>query len=118
MSDKIKDVKRRIKRKKAYYNELGSFVTTSLFLLGLNLFTSPGYMWAWWPIGFWGISMVMKSIKIVIDDKTSDWEHRAIKKELEYHGYETDEEEELELRDYNRPVSRRKNTLYRDKDLV
>ncbi len=119
MTEAIKEAKKRIKKKKDFYTELGSYVGISIFLVAINIFVSPGYMWAWWPVGMWGLSLVMKGIKIMVEDKTSKWEKKALKESLNEMGYDPElaymddhldlEEEQLILR---------KEKLYRDDDLV
>ena len=115
----ISEAKKRIKTKKEFYNNLGSYVATSIFLIGVNIFTSPGYMWAWWPIGFWGISLVSQALKIFVNEKTSKWERKALRDEIESMGYDPDsiDYEELDLED-TRQKAKRARPLYRDSDLV
>jgi len=119
MSNPIRDAKKRIKKKRKFFNELASYVGTSLFLIGLNVFVTKGYMWAWWPVGIWGVSLIFKAFGLIVNDKTSEWERKAVRKEIESMGYDPDlyEDEELDLEEL---VEKRKmkKPLYRDNDLV
>lgn len=118
MSEPIEEVKNRVRRKTKFYKELITFVTTSIFLIGLNIFTSPGYMWAWWPIGFWGIGLVSKAIKLTLHDKASDWEEREINREMKRRGYESEHYSgELDLDDLPQPIYS-KGRNYKSSDLV
>ena len=118
MTDPIRSIKKRIKKKKDFYNHLGTYVVISVFLLGLNLYTNPDYMWAFWPIAGWGIAVGIQAVQVLVDDKTSKWEQKAIRQELEDLGYDPQAyaDEELDLESFAQPP--KKEVLYRKDDLV
>lgn len=119
MSDTIASIKKRLKKRKDFYNHLGTFVVISVFLLGLNLYTDPQTIWAVWPIGGWGIAVALQGVQVLIEDKTSRWEQKAIRQELEDMGYDPDGyvEDSLELEDLHE-AQKEKAVPYKRSDLV
>lgn len=79
-----KKAKKRVKEKKDFYAHLVSFVSTMVFLLILNLLTSPGYLWVIWPFLGWGIGLVSHYFSVFgfFGMGTQDWEEREIEKEM------------------------------------
>ena len=88
------------KEKKKFNKEVGEFVTTAAILFGINILTSPGYLWCLWAVGFWGAALLGKYVKLKMDDDLDD----------DYEDYlELDSPKEYEYND-------RKN--WNEKDLV
>jgi hypothetical protein len=46
----------------AYRGHLMVFLVTGCFLLTLNLLTSPGDLWFYWPLFFWGWALVFQAV--------------------------------------------------------
>ena len=46
----------------AFRGHLLVFIVTGLFLLTLNLLTSPGSLWFYWPVFFWGWAVVLHAV--------------------------------------------------------
>lgn len=123
MGKEISKAKKRIKEKSNFYKELGSYVGVSIMLIVINIMSSPGYMWAFWPIGMWGATLVASGIGIFIADKSDKWERKAIREELESMGYdpdsyEDDDYEELDLPTRHTTLEKIEEPPYRDSDLV
>jgi len=121
MDRAYQEAKKRVKRKKKFYKELMSYVATSLFLVFVNVFTSPGYLWCLWAIVPWGFGMVIRGIKIATSDKTSSWEQNQIRKELLAMGKDPDDyiDEHLELRELEKDeLAYPSEKGYRNSDLV
>ncbi len=96
MSDVYQEAKKRVEVKKQFYKELSGFVTSSAFMILINLFTSS-YLWFLWVIVPWGISILAKGLKIYFFDTSSpEWEKQAIRKEMAAMGY-SDEGEDKEV---------------------
>ena len=64
--------KRRLKSKKkvddikGFYWNLLSYCLVIPFLIFVNLMTSPGYHWFWWPMLGWGIGMVFHAYGVML----------------------------------------------------
>jgi hypothetical protein len=76
---------KRVKEKKDFYSHLSSYVITMVFLLFLNLFTAPGYLWVIWPAMGWGIGLAFHAFSVfgIFGNQDDDWEERELKKEIE-----------------------------------
>ena len=79
-----KKAKKKVKAKKEFYGHLISFVSTMVFLLIINLLTSPGYLWVVWPLLGWGIGLVSHYFSVFgfFGMGTDDWEEQEIQKEI------------------------------------
>jgi len=122
MDNAYKEAKKRVKAKKNFYKELSSYVVTSVLLIFINVFSSPYYLWCLWAIVPWGLTLVLKGIKIHTSKKTSQWEQDEIRKELISMGKDPDEymeDDHLELREFdNEPLNAPSGKGYRNSDLV
>ena len=118
MNSKYDIAKRRVKKKADFRSHLASYVVVIGFLFVLNLFTSPGYLWAIWPAMGWGIGLLFHGLTVsgVIADE--DKEEEMIAEEMrrmetrELEEGQQEEEDHLELKEI------RKERLYRDDELV
>ncbi|MEL6163248.1 MAG: 2TM domain-containing protein [Cyanobacteria bacterium J06628_3] len=50
--------------RKGFKAHLTSFVAVNVFLVIINLTTTPGYFWAIYPISGWGLGLFMHHVKI------------------------------------------------------
>lgn len=82
MDPVYEEARRRVKKKKNFYKELVSFVSTSALLIFINVFSSPWYLWCLWAIVPWGITLTIKGLKLAAGDSTNGWEKEQMKKEL------------------------------------
>ncbi len=78
---------RRVEEKKKFYAHFSSFVFVNTFLFILNMITSPGNWWFYWPLLGWGLSIVIHASKVfgfpVFGWLSPKWEERQIEKEEE-----------------------------------
>lgn len=84
-----KQAKKRISELRGYYSHLGVYVAVNLFLITINLVTSPGTLWFFYPLMGWGIGLFAHTIHIFFTG--SGWEQRKMQ---ELTGY-SDTKEEL-----------------------
>jgi len=119
MDNAYKKAKKRVKKKKDFFKELGAYIPISIGLICLNMFTNPNYLWFLWAIGPWGISLMIKGFQLAIENKTDNWEDRAMRKELRAMGKDPDDylEDPLELKDIEPEYADRRGD-YRDSDFV
>ncbi len=77
--------KKRVEEIKGFYGNLASYVLVNLFLMILNLATSPQYLWFFWPLLGWGIGVVFHAFSVfrISPFFGKDWEERKLKQFLE-----------------------------------
>lgn len=83
---KLKEAKKRVKRKKEFYEHLTTYVAISIFLVALNFFTSPGRWWFQWAVFGWGMAVVFHYFDVFgvpgVGPMDKDWEQKKIEEEL------------------------------------
>ena len=67
----------RAKELKKFYAHLGTYIVMSLFFFILNLVTSNGHWWFYWPMLGWGLAIALRAIKVF--GFGSEWEERKAK---------------------------------------
>ena len=73
--------KKRVEEIKGFYANLVSYIVVNCFLIVINLFTSPQYLWFFWPLLWWGIGVIFHGLKVFnyMPFFNKDWEERKIK---------------------------------------
>ncbi|WP_413533437.1 histidine kinase [Empedobacter brevis] len=71
----------RAKELKKFYTHLGTYLVISLFLFILNLVTSNGHWWFYWPVLGWGLAVGLNAVKVFAYG--SGWEENKAKEILE-----------------------------------
>ena len=88
--EEIKKAKKKVKAKKGFYKHLTSFAIINAFLMFLNLFTSPAYLWFVFPLLGWGIGILFHYVDVFgvpgFDILNQDWEERELQNELNRNG--------------------------------
>jgi hypothetical protein len=79
------DAKKRVDEIKGFYGNLASYVVVNIFLMILNLLTSPEYLWFFWPLLGWGIGIVFHGLKVfrISPFLNKEWEEKKIKQFME-----------------------------------
>ncbi|MBD5770563.1 helix-turn-helix domain-containing protein [Marinomonas colpomeniae] len=74
----------RVRKIKDFYQHLIKYCMVVPILFAINFITSPGYVWAFWPMLGWGIGLAAHGIKVfsVIQLFGPDWEKRQVEKQL------------------------------------
>ena len=70
----------RVQELKRFYSSLISYCIIIPFLIFINLYTSPKYLWFYWPMLGWGIGLSLQALKIF--GISRDWEEKQIQKIL------------------------------------
>ena len=122
--NKYEIARKRVKAKKAFFEHLSTFLGMATFFLVLNIFTSYGRWWFYWPILGWGIAVLAHYVEVFgipgVGQLDSAWEERAIQKELDKLNSEDGQskkptEDSLDLK----PIpNREKIKKWNDEDLV
>ncbi|WP_370899112.1 2TM domain-containing protein [Chryseobacterium gossypii] len=72
---------RRVKELKGFYGNLTFYCLIIPFLAVLNLLTSPGHLWFFWPMLGWGIGLAVHAINVFGIGK--EWEEKKIRQLME-----------------------------------
>jgi len=59
-----KQARKQTKSEKEFYFHLASYLVGNTMLIGLNLFTSPDYLWFVWCILGWGVGLVSHAVEV------------------------------------------------------
>ena len=63
-SEAYKRARKRVKEIKGFYSSLISYCIIIPFLIFINLYTSRGYYWFWYPALGWGVGLAFRAFKI------------------------------------------------------
>ncbi|MFC1900055.1 2TM domain-containing protein [Chloroflexota bacterium] len=74
--------RKRVKEKKSFYSNLGSWFAVNVVLIIIWLLTeNGGYMWFLWPLCIWGFFVLLNFFQVFVFPGTT--EKSAIEKEAE-----------------------------------
>ncbi|MEM1055954.1 MAG: 2TM domain-containing protein [Bacteroidota bacterium] len=68
--------RKQAKREAAFYRSLGAYIVVNLFLVAINLLTSPGTFWAVWSILGWGFAIALQGFSTFGKGSRGDWVDR------------------------------------------
>ena len=73
--------RKRVEEIKGFYGNLIAYIVVNIGLMVLNLLTSPGYLWFFWPMIGWGIGVLFHGMKVFnyMPFFGKDWEEKKIK---------------------------------------
>jgi len=87
MTDNLKydEARKRVKALKGFYTNLFFYVIVNIFLLIINLITTPGNLWVLWVVFGWGIGIALQAFSVFGKNVVlgSDWEDRKIKEYMD-----------------------------------
>jgi hypothetical protein len=71
-----------VRRKRAFYVQIGWFVIINVFLLIVNLITSPNDLWFYWITVFWLLGLLINAATIWLkkDFLGKQWEDKQVEK--------------------------------------
>lgn len=83
--DKYFLAKKKVGDIKGFYGNLASYVFVNAILIFVNLYTSPEYLWFFWPLLWWGIGVVFHGLRVfdLFPVLGKDWEEKKIKEFME-----------------------------------
>lgn len=84
MSQSERNTIREVRKLKNFYISLVAYLGMVLFLLIINLLTSPGYLWVVWAALGMGIGVASHAVEVfgIVGLFGKDWEKRQIEKRL------------------------------------
>lgn len=77
--------KKRVEGVKGFYGNLIAYIIVNIFLMIINLTTSPDDIWFYWPMIGWGIGVIFHGLRVFnyMPFLGSDWEARKMKQFME-----------------------------------
>lgn len=83
--NKYDKAKKRVRMIKGFYIHLAVYVLVNILLFLINILTSPGVFWFYWPLLGWGIGLASHAIFVYGSGSwfDSDWEEKKIAEMLE-----------------------------------
>jgi len=77
--------KKRVQEVKGFYGNLTAYIVVNIFLVIVNLMTSPEHLWFYWPMLGWGIGVLFHGLRVFnyMPFLGKDWEERKMKEFLE-----------------------------------
>ncbi len=77
--------RKRVEELKGFYSHFMVYVLVNAGLVGLNLLTSPQYLWFVWPMLGWGIGLVAHGFSVFGAGRFfgADWEERKTREYME-----------------------------------
>lgn len=93
-------VRKRVQAQKGFYVHFAFYLLFCFVFSAINLFSSPDYFWAFWPIMGWGIGVASHGLSVFGSGLGKNWEERKVRELMlrEQHGLSADEVRQL-LRD-------------------
>ena len=78
--EKYNKAKKRVEEIKGFYSHLIAYVVVNIILFLVDLFTSPGTWWFFWPLLGWGIGLFFHGMGVFVFSKFpgKNWENRKI----------------------------------------
>lgn len=74
---------KRVKKIKSFYKNLVTWAVFSVFFIVLNILGGSRFPWAIFPIGGWGISIIIQALDVFgIPGYGADWEKRILEDEM------------------------------------
>ena len=61
---RYQNAKKRVEALKGFYTHLTVYVLVNLLLATINLLTSPGSLWFYWPLLGWGIAVALHALRV------------------------------------------------------
>lgn len=74
--------KKRVEAKLGFYNHLAVYAVVNVFLIIINLSTSPEYYWFKWPLMGWGIAIFLHAMGVFVFSGGSNIKEQMIEKEM------------------------------------
>ncbi|MBF4472464.1 2TM domain-containing protein [Flavobacterium sp. HJJ] len=75
------NARKKVEEIKGFYGNLISYIVVNCFLVIINLVTSPGHLWFYWPLMWWGLGVIFHGLKVFncLPFFGKDWEEQKIK---------------------------------------
>jgi len=80
-----KRAQERVQQLRGFYIHAAIYVFVNIFLLLINLLTSPSSLWFYWPLLGWGVGLAVHAFVVFGAGGTlgKEWEERKIRQVME-----------------------------------
>jgi hypothetical protein len=79
-----KEARKRVEEKKGFFIHLSTYIIVNIMLVIIWAFPAGGgYPWFLFPLGGWGIGLILHFLQVFVFSGRTDWERRAIEREVE-----------------------------------
>jgi len=79
-----REARKRVEEKKGFFNHLAVYIIVNILLVLIWAFPAGGgFPWFIFPLGGWGIGILFHFLGVFVFSRQTDWERRAIEKEVE-----------------------------------
>lgn len=70
----------RVRQLRGFYTHLSVYLAVNAGLLVINLVSSPGRLWAVWPLAGWGIGLLIHAAGVFLGARWlgAEWERRKV----------------------------------------
>ena len=77
---RYQNAKKRVEALKGFYTHLTVYVLVNLLLFTINVLTSPGSLWFYWPLMGWGIAIALHALRVFGAGRLfgKEWQERKI----------------------------------------
>lgn len=73
----------RAEKKLGFYKHLAAYVVANGIMIAVDLTTSPDKLWFFWPLGGWGIGLLLHGLSVFKPIDSSSLKQKMIDSELE-----------------------------------
>ena len=80
---RYEEAKKRVAEIKGFYQHLTAYLVINAVLFAINVLTSPGYYWFFWPLLGWGIGVALHGLATFGGIWGKSWEERKIREIME-----------------------------------
>ena len=72
--------KKKVEEIKGFYIHLGVYVIVNAALFTINMITSPGTLWFYWPLLGWGIGVAIHAFTLLTEGRLlgPEWEEKKV----------------------------------------
>lgn len=78
-------IQRRVHQKVELFRHLVVFLVVGAVLAALDVVTSPGTLWFFWPMAVWAIGLVLHFFDVYVMGEDTGMEERMVRREMERH---------------------------------
>ena len=73
---------------RGFYTHLAVYILVNAFLVVIDMLTSPGEFWFYWPMLGWGIGLAAHALSVFLGTRAlgADWEERKAREIMEKQG--------------------------------
>lgn len=83
--ERYQRAKKRVEELKSFYIHFFVYIVVNLGLFCINMLTSPGVLWFYWPLFGWGIGIIVHALVVFGFGGLfgKEWEERKIEEIIE-----------------------------------